>query len=250
MKKIVLAAMSISLLFTACKKETSEQVPGGIAGKTLKKITKTEGGTVTIYNIGYDASKRLASINSADNKESTVFTYDGNNNVVKVEQSDADTKNLYTYTYSSGVPVSGSFKSWQVQQGQPDELQEEDALTYTVTNNQVTKIRIENPQLGQIDFVLTYTNGNVTRIESEGINFYTATFTYGNKKPVFPQVFKYVLDQAGFSLQFFAKNELLSESYQFGTVGGTTETMQYTYDADGNVLTSTDGTTQLKYEYQ
>jgi hypothetical protein len=88
-------------------------------------------------------------------------------------------------------------------------------------------------------------------VQTVGVDFYTATFTFGNKKPVFPVVSNYILDHAGFSLQFAAKNEVLSANYDFpGTEMDETITTQYTYDSKGYVLTSTDGTAQLKFEYE
>jgi hypothetical protein len=97
---------------------------------------------------------------------------------------------------------------------------------------------------------MTYTNGNLTKVTSEGIIVYMATFTFGNKKSVFPKVSNYVLDQAGFSLLFAANNEMLSASYDFpGTTNDFTVSNTYTYDSNGYVLTSNDGDAQSVYGY-
>jgi len=105
---------------------------------------------------------------------------------------------------------------------------------------------------GDADFALSYTsNGNLAKIVSTSGEGYSAVFGYGTKKPVYPIVTKYILDQAGLSLQFAAKNELLSMSYDFpGTQYDESIVTQYTYDADGYVLTSSDANAQIKYEYQ
>ena len=186
MKKILLAAAGMAALsFTACKKDDSvENNPGsGNPAKLLKKITKTENGETTLYNFTYDASKRLTSYKSTDNLEQVLFTYDGGGNIIKVEETEEDFRNIYTYTYNNGVPVSGTFKSWQKHAGEPDELIEDDILTYTLENDQVTNIHLNMTQYGEeVDFKLSYANGNLTRVESSGLYPFTASFAYGNKK--------------------------------------------------------------------
>jgi len=257
MKKLsFLAAAFAALMFTACEKEDSTtNNPGNGGGSTsrlLKKLTKTENNETTVYSFTYDASKRLTSYKSDDNVEQVSFTYDATGNIVKVEEVDGEYKNIYAYTYSNSVPVSGSFKSWQKHAGEPDELIEDDILTYTLENNLVKNIHLEMTQDGtEMDFTLSYTNGNLTKVESVNNEFFKAIFTYGNKKSPFPNLSKYVLDQAGFSLQYFARNELTSATYDFpGTELDRTIATQYTYDAAGFPLTSNDGVTQYKYEYQ
>jgi hypothetical protein len=60
-----------------------------------------------------------------------------------------------------------------------------------------------------------------------------------------------VLDQAGFSLQFASNNEMLSASYDFpGTGADLSINTQYTYDSNGYVLTSNDGSEQMVFEYE
>ncbi len=254
MKKFfVLAFVLTTLAFASCKKD-KESTPAPVPetpGKLLTKMTKKENNVTTVFNFVYDASKRLTSYKSTDNKVGVVFTYDANGNVVKVEDNEDEFKNIYTYTYNNNVPVSATFKSWQKTAGEPDDLIEDDALTYTISNGQVTKIHVVFTQTqGAADFDMTYgANGNLTKVT--GPNNYTATFGYGTKKPVFPIVSKYVLDQSGFSLQFAAKNELTSIAFDFpGNQYDVNLNNQYTYDANGYVLTSTDGTEQVTYEYQ
>lgn len=245
-------AAAAALTFTACKKDDSVDNPGGETSKLLKKITKTEDDVTVVYNLVYDGNKRLTSITSSDNLEKTLISYDAAGNIVKVEETEADFKNIYTYTYANNIPVSATFKSWELTAGEPDDLIENDILTYTVQNDQVTNIHLEmTMHEEEADFKLSYTNGNLTKIETVDSDLYTATFVYGNKKAPFPKLSKYVLDQAGFSLQFFAKNELLSATYDFpDTFLDRTITTQYTYDGAGFPLTSNDGETIMSFEYQ
>lgn len=255
MKKFLfMTAAGAALAFSSCKKDDDVQKnpDNGGTTKLLKKITKTEDNETTVYNFTYDGNKRLTSYKSADNKEVILFSYDGAGNIVKVEQSDDEFKNIYTYTYNNNIPVSGTFKSWLKHGSEPDALEEDDVLAYTITNDQVTNIHLNMTMEGQeTDFKLSYTNGNLTKVETPGSELYTANFVYGTKKAAFPRLSKYILDQAGFSLQFFAKNELISASYDFpGTLLDKTVTTQYTYDASGLPLTSNDGETQLKFEYE
>jgi len=256
MKKNFLLATGVAAIFafSSCKKDDAGTPAPNNPGvtKQLKKVTKTEAGTVTVFNLTYDANKRLTSYKSTDNNQYILFTYDANGNLTNVEQKDHEFKNFYVYTYVNNKPVSATYKSWELTAGEPDDLIEDDKLTYTVTNNQVTKIKLEMLQDDtEINLLLTYNNGNLIKVNDEANAVYTATFTYGNKKAAFPKVTNWVLDQAGFSLHFGSNNEMLKTVFDFpGTVADLTINTAYTYDANGYVLTSNDGTEQLVYEYQ
>lgn len=256
MKKNLLLATGIAALFAfaSCKKDDASKPPTNNPGTTkqLKKVTRTEAGTVTVFNLTYDANKRLTSYRSANNNEYVLFTYDANGNLTNVEQKDNDFKNIYAYNYINNVPATATFKSWELTAGEPDDLIEDDKLTYTVANNRVTKIKLEMLQdNSEINLLLNYTNGNLTQVTDEGNTVYKADFTFGTKKSAFPKVTNWILDQAGFSLQFASNNEILTAAYDFpGTVADFTVGTTYTYDSNGYVLTSNDGTTQMTFEYQ
>lgn len=251
--------IACAIAFTSCKKD--EPAPGTSPNpspvpqpqtKRLKKVTETEGTNVTVYNLTYDAPGRLVSYKNADNSKYVVFTYDAQGNLTSVEEQEEDFKNIYNYAYQNNIPVSGTLKSWTIVNGQPDELIEDDQLTYTVSNGKVTNIRLEMLQSGNIaDLQLTYTGDNLTKVESGGGTPYTALFGFGSHRSAFPKVSSYVLDQAGFSLQFASNNEMLSASYDFpGTTYDRSINNQYTYDSDSYVLTSDDGTTHMVFEYE
>lgn len=253
MKKFfLLAGVMTMLVVSSCKKDKDNDADGGnnTITKQLKKVTKTENGTTTVYNLTYDGNK-LVSFNSADNLETNAFTMDGSGNIVKAALREHNYYTVYTYTYNNGVPVSGTLKLWHKVAGEPDDLIEDDVFTYTVVNNQVTKIKQEMKlDGGELTANLTYnSNGNLEKVQTVGEEAYIINFTYGSKKPAFPTMSKYVLD-LGFSLQFCAKNELHAAVYDFpGDQMDQTITTQYTYDSDGFPLTSNDGDTQLKFEY-
>jgi hypothetical protein len=262
MKRQFLVALIALSTLIACKKEKGNEDTGGSnqgSSKVLKRIIETKAGQVTTYNFSYDASKKLSSVSNTDNSEVMSFTYAGDGNVTKIENKDGDVRDVLEITYSNGTPVSGSYKTFEKDHLTQNEiLTEQYSLQYSVTNNLVTKIKIivpadpaNNEDGYELDYNLSYTNGNLTKIETGGTFVYTATFTYGNKKSAFPSFFKYALDPAGFSLEFFSKNDLLSMSYDYpGTDLDNTITNVYTYDASGYVLTSNDGETQTKFEYQ
>jgi len=254
MKQKLLIASAIFAIFSlaSCKKD--DPAPGGNnpgTEKKLKKITKTEAGAVTVFNLNYNTAGKLVSYKTADNSEYVLFSYDANGNLTGIEEKEIDFKNIYTYSYQNNVPVSATFKSWNISGGLPGTLIEDDQLAYTVTNNQVSKIKLTMQGAGETNFNLTYTNGLFTRAASEGAFVYTADIFYGNKKPMYPKVTNWVLDQAGFSALFAASNEIVKTVIDFpGTALDQTINMTYTYDANGYVLTSNDGTTQQVFEYQ
>lgn len=253
MKKIFLLAGSMAMfVLSSCKKDNNSDGDNnnGQNTKLLKKVTRTENGTTTIFNLNYDGNK-LTSFVSADKQESTEFILDASGNIVKMDVRDHNNYSTYTYTYNNGVPVSGTVKTWYKVAGEPDDLIEDDVLTYTVVNNQVTKIKQEM-KLADTEqtIALAYnSNGNVEKVQTEGDEVFAITFTWGAKKAGFPTLSKWVLD-LGYVLLFYAKNDLLSASYDFpGTQLDTTLTTKYTYDAGGYPLTSDDGLTQIKFEY-
>ena len=262
MKKIFfLAATAVVLVMSSCKKDNVDrQNPDPDPDPTptpsariLKKMTQMDNGETTVYTLTYDGKKRLISIIADNDIEKTLFTYDAAGNLVQVEQSEAEFHNIYSYNYANNIPQSGTFKSWMRNDNGPEELIEDDLLSYTVENNQVKNIHLVMTLAdnAEVDFAMQYTSGNLTKVTAEAPFQYTAEFTFGNKKPVLPAVSKWVLDHAGFSLQYAAKNELLSASYDFlNDDYDRSITTQYTYDANGYVLTSTDGTATIQFEYE
>jgi len=250
----MMAGVMAALVFSSCKKDKDSDADngGGGSSKLLKKVTETSNGTTTVYNLNYDGQKRLSFFSSIDNLETTNFTYDGAGNVIKVEVKEHNYYTTYTYTYTNGIPVSGTIKTIMKTAGEPDDLMEDEALTYTVVNNQVTKIHQKmNLSDVELDINLSYhPSGNLAKAEITGDEVYSINYTYGTKKTAFPAMSKFVLD-LGFSLAFAAKNELITTVMDFpGTQFDQTVTNQYTYDANGYPLTSNDGQTQLKFEYQ
>ncbi|HEY8897877.1 MAG TPA: hypothetical protein VIM79_23795 [Niastella sp.] len=255
MKKIFLLAGAMAMLVvSSCKKDNNSNDGNnnnGGSAKLLKKVTKTESGATTVYNLTYDGNK-LTSLTSNDNLESSVFTFDGSGNIVKLAIRDNNDYSTYTYTYSDGIPVSGTVKTWCKVAGEPDELTQDDVITYTVVNGKVTKMNQQMKLDGvALASTLTYdSNGNLAKVQTEGDEPFAVTFTYGTKRSGFPNISKWVLD-LGYTLQFYAKNETLAAFYDFpGTQFDETITTKYTYDAAGYPLTSDDGETQLKFEYQ
>jgi YD repeat-containing protein len=259
MKKHLLTLMvALATLLVGCKKDKNDTEPvNPTTSKVLKRIIETENGVTTTNTLSYGGNKRLIAITSNDGEQFVKFTYDDNGNILKIENKVEDVRNIFEFTYNNNVPVTGNFKSYELT-GTEEILAEKYDLQYTVVNGTVTKIKASIPadaatgqQAYNVEYDLTYSNGNLTRIASGGIAAYSAAFTYGNKKPVFPVVSKYILDPAGFSAQFYAKNEILSINYDFpGNTLDNTISTAYTYDAQGYVLTANDGETQSKFEYE
>jgi hypothetical protein len=253
MKKIFLLAGALSMLvFSSCKKDKDSNDGSNNGGNTklLKKVTKTENGATTVFNLTYDGNQ-FKSFTTADGLEYTALTLDGSGNVTKMDIRDHNDYTTYAYTYSNGVPVSGTVKTVHKIGGEPDDVIQDDVLTYTVVNNQVTKIKKQMKVADAEEVVtLTYNGaGNLEKATLEGDAAFSVAFTWGTKKPGFPGMSKWVLD-IGYTMQFSAKNELLTAFYDFeGSQFDYTLTNKYTYDGDGYPLTSDDGETKLKFEY-
>lgn len=260
MKKHFLVAFLALTTFISCKKDSEKDPnpsnPG--SSKVLKRIIETENGVTTTHTLAYDGSKRLVSVRSSDNLDVTSLTYDGTGNVTKIENKEGSDRTVFEFTYNNGVPVSGTFKSFEKNEAQAEVLAAQYTLNYTVENGLVTKMKMvvpADPEAEEdgyeLEYAISYSNGNVTKIESAGLVASSVAFTYGNKKPMLPATFKYVLDPSGFSVQFFAKNEVLTSTYDLpGSALDKTITNVYTYDNQGYVLTANDGDVQTKFEYE
>jgi hypothetical protein len=253
MKKIFLLAGALSMLvFSSCKKDKNSNDGDNNGGKTklLKKVTKAENGATTVFNLIYDGNQ-FKSFTTADGLESTALTLDGSGNITKIDIRDHNDYTTYTYAYTNGIPVSGTVKTIHKIGGEPDDVIQDDVLTYTVVNNQVTKIKKQNKVIDIEETVnLIYNSaGNLDKATLEGEETFSVIFTWGTKKPGFPIISKWVLD-VGYTLQFFAKNEMLKAFYDFeGTLFDYELKINYTYDGDGYPLTSDDGETKMKFEY-
>ena len=255
-KQLFTLFLAVATTFVACKDDNDSIPDVESPGKLLSKVTETEDGEITVYNLTYDNNKRLTSYKEQNNAEAANFTYDANGNITKLEFVEGESKTVFEVTYNNGVPTTGKFRS------DDDDIEEDLILTYTVVNNQVTEI---TQKLGTLEYgksIITYQNGNVAKVVTE-ITLpvdeeldeipdlsSTITYTYGTKKNMFPSAgFKYMIDPMGLSARFFAKNEILSEKYE-GFINATT-TYQYTYDSDSYPLTGTDNNgVTYKYDYK
>ena len=248
-KQFLTLLVATATAFTACKDDNDLT----IKTKVLSKLISTEDGENTTYSFNYDSNKRLTSFGTADNSEKTSFTYDAGGNLTKLENIEGDSKVVFEIVYTNASPVTGSLKTYEDAQ-----LQSTINLEYTLANGKVTEIiqKIQNQEFGKS--TLTYQNGNVTKIEtvSVGGGTFTHSYTYGTKKSMFtnPAV-KYVLDPAGITASFIAKNEVLTETLDSqGTDFDVNSTTTYTYDAEGYPLTATvtsdDEVVTLKFEYK
>lgn len=254
MKKLwILVGLAAALLPTACKKDKATPGTGTGNNHLLKKVTRTIDGTTTVFLLSYDAQKRLVSFKSTDNSEYTHFTYDNAGHLIKAEAIEPHLKSIYTFAYSNGLPASGTVKVWETTAGEPDYFSEDNVLTYTVANNQVTHIHQEMKLSSEnLDVTLSYQNNDLRKIEAESVDGpYSTTLSFGTHPPVFPAISPYMLDLSGLSLQFAVRHELLSATFHFPDVDDDSIlTTQYTYDADGYVLTADDGETLLTLEYE
>lgn len=248
-KQFFTLLLATATVFTACK---NDDVPV-IKTKVLSKLISTEDDETTTHTFNYDVNKRLTSFGTADNEEKTSFTYDAGGNMTKVENIEGEDKQVFEVAYANGIPTTGSLKSYDGNQ-----LESTINFEYTVADGKVTEIiqKIQTQQIAKS--TITYQNGNVTKIEtvSTGAGIFTRTYTYGTKKSMFtnPAV-KYVIDPAGITANFMAKNEVLTENMDSpGTEFDINSTSTYTYDTQGYPLTanvtSGDEVVTIKFEYK
>lgn len=260
MKKhfFVLFLVATSLI-AGCQDDSSTDPQPNNAKKLVSKITETENGVNTVYTLTYDAQNRLTGYNDQSNTDAFTVSYDAKGNLSKIESKEDENKATFEITYTAtGEPVSGTYKLYD-----NDQLEATFQLNYAVANGQVNEIVMKDPASQNVygRFILSYANGNLTKVETTALGqaAMTQTYTYGTKKNFFAgSKIKYVVDP-GFSVLFYSANEILTERIVWGQFT-TDVTNQYTYDADGyptngtvktkSSLSSDESTTTLKIEYK
>lgn len=253
MKKVfLLATVSVATLcFSACKKDKDSISNNSLPEKKLSKITKKENGITTVYNLTYSTAGKLVSIVSTDKKDSTNFAYDASGNLTAIYKQDQEIKSMYAFQYNNNKPETGSYKSWDISMGVPGRLVQNDHFTYTVTNNQVSGIHMVMMDASEADIALTYTNGNLTRLNHNGFISYIGELSYGTRKAIYPKLTSFVLDPMGYTVLYSASHEVLKVLFDFpGSTHDFEINTTYTYDSNGYVLSSNDGDIEEFYEYR
>ncbi|RYZ28917.1 MAG: hypothetical protein EOO10_07955, partial [Chitinophagaceae bacterium] len=146
-KQLLTLIIALVTLLVGCKKDKSdtEQTPTNpTAAKVLKRIIETENGVTTTNTLTYGGNKRLMSITSNDGEQFVKFTYDDNGNITKIENKVEDVRNIFEFTYTNNIPVSGNFKSYEIS-GTEEILEETYNLQYTVVDGVVTKMKAGIP---------------------------------------------------------------------------------------------------------
>lgn len=253
-KRLLFACVIGALFFSSCKKN-KDATDSGSRAKVLKKMTQTLAGEETIYDFNYDAGKRLVSIKSTDNTKVQSFTYNASGKLTGLIDEDASYRQVHSFIYANDIPISGNYKVFEKQLTRPDHLLGERQMVYTVVNNQVENIHVDHLLFAaqkETNFSLSYTGGNLTKVQVTKGAFYEGVYTYGNRRSVFPKIFDFIMDVSSeHAFLFGVKNEILIARHDFdGTELNRIITTQYTYDTDGYVLTSDDGTIMRTFDYE
>lgn len=219
-------------IVSGCQDDPATDPQPTQSGKLVDKIIRTADGQSTVFSLTYDAKNRLTGYEDSGNSENFNLAYDASGNLNKVEIKEDEGKTSFEITYNAaGEPVSGVYRIFEA-----DQLVTSFLLTYSVANGRVNEIFLKDPasQLAYGKFVFSYTNGNLTKVETIALGQapITQTYTHGtNKNVFFGSRIKYVVDPV-FSALFYSSNEVLTEKVARGQM--TTEIdNQYTYDADG-----------------
>ncbi|WP_374166767.1 hypothetical protein [Arcticibacter sp. MXS-1] len=229
MKKqlLILFTAAVAVL-TGCKKDDDDS--GSMKGKRVSKITEIDGDERSVIRFTYDSKNRISAYVNEGEGETATFTYDGTGNLIKMEQSEETSKEVYEISYNSkGEPTTGTRKTFD-----GTELQSLEDITYTVSNGRVTEIKTSSEDEITGVHKITYQGDNISKIEFEAEEgSYESTFSHDDKKSPFASAgFKYVLE-LGISTRFWGKNNMTSIK------GGLQETTaSYTYDNDGYPRTS------------
>lgn len=88
-KFLLSLAVAAILALTSCEKDDPATSPTNnpVPAKRLKKVTSTEAGAVTVYNLTYD-NNRLISYKTPDNRKYVVFSYDAQGNLTGIEEQE------------------------------------------------------------------------------------------------------------------------------------------------------------------
>jgi len=237
-KQITMMIALFTVVAMGCKKDKDSRVDDGDGNgkvKYISKVTETNGGEETVYLATYDGQNRIVSYNSQDNTEKTTFTYDANSNLIKYETGGGIDKEIFEVTYSAAnVPVSGKHKTYN----NLTVINEED-LTYTVANGNVTEIQFKQQNNETTTYKMAYQNNNVTKIEvatEDGI--ITLSGTYGTKKSPFAGLSLKHLIAPVHLFGFYSKNEVTSITSSIDGEAFARGNIAYTFGSDGYPLTS------------
>lgn len=228
MKKQLIVLAIAGLAFTACKKDSTTK-----STQLLKKVAEIENGDTTFTTLSYDNSKRLTLVKTEDSE--TKLTYTGNN-LTTVENKIENDKNKLEITYEGAKPKSAVYTVYE-----GNVLKDTYKVTYTLNAaNQVTEILMkDNANTNVVSKqVLTYTNNNITKVQSYvGTTLaVTLDMTYGSKKnPLANARIAYVVD--AFLADSYSANEVVKQKSTIGNVEDEV-TSTYTYDANGFPLTA------------
>nr|WP_068892505.1 hypothetical protein [Pedobacter panaciterrae] len=254
-KQLLILLTAVAAVAAGCKKDKDkDNNPDNNNGKVkyLSKVTETDQDEIKIYLLTYDNNNRLVSYNSQDNNETKSYTYDANGNLTKVDSKFDTEREVYEVAYTNGIPTTGTRKTYEGQT-----VKSTETIQYTVANGKVSKIVMKADNDEPIEYVLTYQNGNLSKMEviSEDASF-SSDFTYGTKKsPMYASLLKYIISP-GESLEFSSKNELLTTAIKIGDNPAFQSTSVFTYDNDGYPLTGKsrvtgeDHDTVVKFEYK
>ncbi|HEY1024255.1 MAG TPA: hypothetical protein VGE26_03765 [Sphingobacteriaceae bacterium] len=258
-RQFIVLLFSGAAFVSGCQVDPSTDPQPDNAKKFVSKITHTEDGVNTVYTLTYDAQNRITGYKDQDNIEAFNLSYDTKGNLSKIESKEDESKSIFEITYNAaGEPENGIYKLYD-----DDQLTATFQLTYAVSDGRVNEIVMKDPAGQNVygKFILSYNNGNLTKVETStlGQANISTTYTYGTKKNFFAgSKIKYVVDP-GFSVLFYSANEILTEKIVWGQFI-TDVTNQYTYDADGYPTNGTiktkssfsddEGTIALKIEYR
>lgn len=242
MKKLMFLSLALSVVFTACKKNSDVEP----AHKNLL-VKKTDNDGLN-FVFSYDANNRMSGYTMSSNPYNAArnytFTYNSNGGLAEYFESIGSMKGKYTYNVDGtlagkkGYSVSGTVETLV------------NTYTYTYVGGIVTENYVFAPTGNGFRIEYKYdVNGNNTEEKSYNTTpanpagTYSGTVIYGNYDA---QVSPSSYYPSAFLFPGSAKNNPGSLTYSSGGTG----TYTYQYNIDGYPTKRTMGTEISVYEYK
>jgi YD repeat-containing protein len=214
------AALALALCLS-CNKNSSSKT----SSCQLITITDVFGGTTTTYNLSYNTSGQLASVEATgDTNYSKVLIYNGDQLIATTSDRFGSLITRDSIELNSGGLVMSD--------RQVDNMGNVTTYTFNPGSNgepASANIDIEGTPLL---YTFTFTDGDLTSLNTGTQNL---VYTFNDNKAFMPGDVVYVQQLLEFGA-FYYKDTHQVASLEEGT---TTQTYNYTYDASGNITTVT-----------
>jgi hypothetical protein len=283
MKKLITAIPVLTLIFmVSCKKETSLQTggaPGSGGGGNqpsglLSKLVSKSGSDSTVLVFGYDASKRLISLNTSGSdssgnfQDSRRFVRNAQGIITQIIDKNPDLAQFGLDSVVTRLDYNGRYTNRVIEINTLFvAIKDSTALSYDANGNIILEHEYTDYMMGggyeeTAKTEYTYSGNNISLIKVSSFDSTTASYlpvynaTYNYDAKTSPLILKNEGTAIGYS-DFFSSNNVTQAAFEVPSDPSSNFTLNttYTYNSDNKPITGTGvvqggGTSTSSYFYQ